>query len=157
MNSLFGVCCKNFYVPWITGSWTRNYLCIFSLTYLSTVACAEDSNAVREEVWWEGRLLGKGSLRPPKAGNYSYRIALQRKKLRFPAVTNKAKYLFLHSISFLETEHKKEKEMFVNSSIWAIPWLDFGSPKLSPSSPPSPHHPSPSNKRNAWGVSVTLP
>lgn len=94
MNSLFGVCCKNFYVPWITGSWTRNYLCIFSLTYLSTVACAEDSNAVREEVWWEGRLLGKGSLRPPKAGNYSYRIALQRKKLRFPAVTNKANIYF---------------------------------------------------------------
>lgn len=32
------------------------------------------------------------------------------KKLRFPAVTNKAKYLFLHSISFSETEYKREKE-----------------------------------------------
>lgn len=98
-----------------------------------------------EEVWWKGRLLGKGSLRP-KAGNHSFIGLPYSEKLRFPAVTNKAKYLFLHSISFSETEYEREKEVFANSSIWAIPWLDFGSPKLSPSSPPSPRHPHPRTK-----------
>lgn len=38
---------------------------------------------VWEKVLWAGRLLGKGSLRPPKAGNYSYGIALQRKNFDF--------------------------------------------------------------------------
>ena len=91
------------------------------MTYLSTVACAEGSIGVSEKLWWERRLFGKGSLRPPKAGNHSCRIALQqkkkKKKLLFPSVTNKAKYLFLYSISFLKTEYKREKERFSNSSV----------------------------------------
>jgi hypothetical protein len=43
-------------------------------------------------------------------------------KLLFPAATNKAKYLFLHSISFLETEYKR-KERFQTAVFEQFPGL----------------------------------
>lgn len=92
------------------------------------MACPEGSSAVSEKFQWEGRLLEKSSFRPPKAGKHIYRIALQRKKLLFPAVTNKAKYLFLHSISFLETEYKRQKERFQTKVFQLFPGLILAIP-----------------------------
>lgn len=130
MNSLFRVCCKNFHAPGIPESWTWNYLCIFNLTYLSTVTCAEGSSSVREEGLWKGRLLGKGSLRPPKARNHSYRIALQRRNFDFQRwPTRQNTYFSTASLSWRQSI--KGKRRLPEQQYLSIPWLDFGSPKLS--------------------------
>lgn len=78
------------------------------------MTCAEGGSSVREEGgkkgWW-----GKGSLRP-KAGNHSYRIALQC-KTSISSGDQQGKILITPQHLFSRREYKREKEVFANSSI----------------------------------------
>lgn len=96
-------------------------------------------------VWWEGRLFGKGRLRPPKAGNHSYKIALQWKNLYFQR-RPKRQNIYFSTASLSWRQNIKGRRQGLRTAISkAIPWLILAL-KLSLSSPPSPCHPDPRTK-----------
>lgn len=154
MNALFRICCKNFHAPWIPESWTWNYLCISSLTYLGTVACAEGSIGVSEKVWWEGRSLGRAAWDLLKLGITVTGLPCSEKTSISSGDQQGKIFISPQHLSWrLNIQGRRGLRTAVFKSFPGWFWLSQTFSQQPTQSTP----PRPSDKRNAWGVSVTLP